>query len=97
MNTAPSESTAAALMSSNTSSDVDEPIVIVEYDPAWPWLFEAERERVQSALGDVATCIEHFGSTAVPGMAGKPIVDLLVCVSGLESVSQPMPSLERLG
>lgn len=57
MNTAPSESTAAAVMSSNTSPDVDEPIIIVEYDPVWPWLFEAERQRVQRALGDAATCI----------------------------------------
>lgn len=77
--------------------DVDEPITIVEYDPQWPSLYDAERDRVQAALGDVAARIEHFGSTAVPGMAGKPIVDLLVGVADLPSASAHIPSLEALG
>ncbi len=56
------------------------PIVIVEYDPAWPGRFELERDRIQRALGDLAFRIEHIGSTAVPGLAAKPIVDLIVTV-----------------
>jgi GrpB-like predicted nucleotidyltransferase (UPF0157 family) len=55
-------------------------IVIVEYDHAWPTRFELERERVARALGASALRIEHVGSTAVPGLAAKPIVDLAVTV-----------------
>ena len=84
-------------MDRKTDLQVDEPITITNYDPAWPVLFEAERERVAKALGDVATRIEHFGSTAVPGMAGKPIVDLLVGVRDLPSASSRITALEGIG
>ncbi|HEY6016553.1 MAG TPA: GrpB family protein [Gaiellaceae bacterium] len=53
-----------------------EPVVIVEYDPEWPVRFERERDRVAAALGDLVERIEHVGSTAVPGLAAKPVVDL---------------------
>jgi GrpB-like predicted nucleotidyltransferase (UPF0157 family) len=56
-------------------------IVIVEYDPAWPARFELERDRIARALGDLALRIEHIGSTSVPGLAAKPIVDLIVTVA----------------
>ena len=59
-------------------------IVIVSYDPAWPARFERERERISAALGARATAIEHVGSTAVPGLAAKPIVDVLVTVGDAE-------------
>jgi len=59
---------------------VPEPIVIVEYDPAWPLEFERLRERASAALGDVAISIEHIGSTAVLGLAAKPLIDLVVVV-----------------
>ncbi len=61
-------------------------IVIADYDPAWPERFEAERARVAAALGPRALRIEHIGSTAVPGMAAKPIVDVLVEVASLDGV-----------
>jgi GrpB-like predicted nucleotidyltransferase (UPF0157 family) len=76
---------------------VDEPITICEYDPAWPGLFVSERDRVQRAFAKLATRIDHFGSTAVPGMAGKPIVDLLVGVANLRSASPRLSVLEALG
>ena len=57
-----------------------EPIVIVEYDPAWPLEFERLRERASASLGDVAISVEHVGSTAVPGPAAKPLIDLVVVV-----------------
>ncbi|HTU81084.1 MAG TPA: GrpB family protein [Candidatus Acidoferrales bacterium] len=56
------------------------PVTLVEYDPAWPARFAAERERLLRALGAVALKIEHIGSTAVAGLAAKPIVDILVQV-----------------
>jgi GrpB-like predicted nucleotidyltransferase (UPF0157 family) len=55
-------------------------IVIVDYDPGWPIRFELERERIAGALGASALRIEHVGSTAVPGLAAKPIVDIVVAV-----------------
>ncbi len=51
-------------------------IVIVDYDPGWPARFEAERGRIERALGALALRIEHIGSTAVPGPAAKSIIDL---------------------
>ena len=58
-------------------------IVIAPYDPAWPGRFGAERERIAAALGERALRIEHIGSTSVPGLAAKPIVDILVEVARL--------------
>jgi len=67
-------------------------IVIATYDPGWPRRFEVERERLAAALGDRALRIEHIGSTSVPGLAAKPIVDILVEVPSLDGVD-----LERAG
>ncbi len=58
-------------------------VVIVEYDPQWPALFEQERVRIQPAIAVFAVSIDHIGSTAVPGLCAKPIVDLLVTVEQL--------------
>lgn len=57
---------------------LDEPFRVVAYDAAWPERFEHERDRLTPLLGSVAVAVEHVGSTAVPGMAAKPVVDLLV-------------------
>ena len=59
-------------------------IAIVDYDAAWPARFEHERARIASALGPRALRIEHIGSTSVPGLAAKPIVDVLVTVADPE-------------
>jgi GrpB-like predicted nucleotidyltransferase (UPF0157 family) len=59
-------------------------IIIVEYDPQWPLRFESEVVSIRAALPpDSIVRIEHFGSTAVPGLAAKPIVDILVGVRSL--------------
>lgn len=57
-----------------------DPIIIVESDPMWPAEFERLRVRAAAAVGDVAVAIEHIGSTAVPGLAAKPLIDLVVVV-----------------
>lgn len=72
---------------------MSEPIVIVDYDPGWPAQFERIRLRVQSALGPLLVAVEHVGSTSVPGMAAKPIVDMDVAVAGKSDV--PV-AIERL-
>lgn len=56
-------------------------VVIADYDPDWLRRFEAERDRIRSALGPVALRVEHIGSTSVPGLAAKPIVDIVVTVA----------------
>jgi GrpB-like predicted nucleotidyltransferase (UPF0157 family) len=59
-------------------------VQIVPYDPAWPGLFSMEAERLRAVLepGQIVG-IEHFGSTAVPGLAAKPIIDILIAVASL--------------
>jgi GrpB-like predicted nucleotidyltransferase (UPF0157 family) len=57
-----------------------DPIVIVDYSPAWPLEFERLRDRVAAAVGNLAIAIEHVGSTAVPGLAAKPVIDLVIVV-----------------
>jgi GrpB-like predicted nucleotidyltransferase (UPF0157 family) len=58
----------------------DDPILVCEYDPTWPDQFELIAARARIALGDIVLRIEHVGSTSVPGLAAKPIVDLDVVV-----------------
>src|SRR5262245_49578326 len=72
-------------------------IEIVPYDPDWPAAFDAERRRIADALGALAIRIEHNGSTAVPGLSAKPIIDIQVSVSCLRPIDQYRPALEALG
>lgn len=74
-------------------------IIITEYDPNWVLLFKQESAQVRAVLDrDLITCIEHFGSTAVPGLAAKPIIDLLIGVRSLAQAKQAAVSqLECLG
>ena len=53
-------------------------IAVVDYDPKWPESFEAECELLSRTLGKVASRIDHIGSTVVPGLAAKPIIDILL-------------------
>ena len=78
---------------------VREEITISPYDPRWPESFRQEKEHLQSCLPkDLVRRIEHFGSTAVPGLAAKPIVDMLVEVSDLEATRDRIaPVLESQG
>jgi GrpB-like predicted nucleotidyltransferase (UPF0157 family) len=73
-------------------------VVITEYDPNWVLLFEQESARIRTVLDrDLITRIEHFGSTAVPGLAAKPIIDLLVGVRSLAEAKQvAISQLEHL-
>lgn len=72
-------------------------IVIADADPRWPARFGAERERIAAALGERALRIEHIGSTSVPGLAAKPIVDVLVAVADPDDEPAFVPALERAG
>lgn len=71
--------------------------LLVDYDPLWEAAFIDERNRLARALGDIAKGIEHYGSTAVPGMRAKPILDILVGVSPLDDWVRCKVPLESLG
>lgn len=78
---------------------IREHVEIVPYDPAWPKLFRQEKEHLLSCLPyDLIKRVEHFGSTAVPGLSAKPIVDILVEVTDLEETkARIVPILEAQG
>jgi GrpB-like predicted nucleotidyltransferase (UPF0157 family) len=72
-------------------------ILIADYDPVWPLLFEDERQRLQAAIGEWAVAIEHVGSTAVPGLAAKPIIDIGVALRSFEDALHCITPLFELG
>ncbi|MFW5861820.1 MAG: GrpB family protein [Spirochaetota bacterium] len=78
---------------------VREEIAIVPYDPAWPGMFHAEAAFLRSRLpSNIIRRIEHFGSTAVPGLAAKPVIDMLIEVAGLdETKKHVVPLLQAEG
>ena len=73
------------------------PITLVEYDSSWPELFEQESNRIHSVLGSKALQIEHVGSTSVPGLCAKPIIDILLVVKDSADESSYVPVLEAAG
>jgi GrpB-like predicted nucleotidyltransferase (UPF0157 family) len=73
------------------------PITIAEYDSRWPSLYEEEKGRVLCLLGDVVLDIQHVGSTAVPGLGAKPIIDIMVAVADLADVEKCIEPLATLG
>lgn len=72
-------------------------IQLCEYDPNWALLFEREKERVRNLLGDKALQIEHVGSTSVPGLCAKPIIDILLVVADSSDEAAYVPMLEAAG
>ena len=76
----------------------DAPIELVDYDPGWPARFAAERTLLLQALGRwLAGPIEHIGSTAIPGMAAKPVIDIMAAVAGLEAARPAIAAAEAIG
>ncbi|EGK09629.1 hypothetical protein HMPREF9374_2912 [Desmospora sp. 8437] len=73
------------------------PITLVEYDPRWPELFDREADRVRSILGNKALRVEHVGSTSVPGLCAKPIIDMLLVVADSADEPSYVPALEAAG
>ena len=73
------------------------PVTLAKYDPGWPRLFAREARRIRSALGGTALRIEHVGSTSVPGLAAKPIIDILLVVPDSADEPSYLPALESAG
>lgn len=76
---------------------LNRPIKVVDYDPAWPLLFEQEKLRLLAALGTKAAVVEHIGSTSVPGLAAKPVIDIAVGIPCLADADTYLPHIIELG
>jgi GrpB-like predicted nucleotidyltransferase (UPF0157 family) len=72
-------------------------LTIVPYQSTWKEYFEQEANRLRRTLGEKALQIEHHGSTSIPGMMAKPIIDILVAVESLDDASSLIPLLESTG
>jgi GrpB-like predicted nucleotidyltransferase (UPF0157 family) len=72
-------------------------VQLVDYDPDWPGLFQREADRIRAVLGERVVQLEHVGSTSVPGLAAKPIIDIMLIVP--DSADEPayIPDLEAAG
>ena len=81
----------------NPIESLSRPIRIVDYDPLWPKLFEREAEKIRTALSNQALMIEHVGSTAVPGLAAKPVIDIVLVISDSANEPSYTPALETAG
>jgi GrpB-like predicted nucleotidyltransferase (UPF0157 family) len=80
--------------------DSDRPLDLIEivaYDPQWPARFESWRHRLAAALGPVARHIDHFGSTSIPGLPAKPVIDIQVRVDDMTREELYVPQIEALG
>lgn len=72
-------------------------VTIVGYDPAWPARFERRAAELRAILGDRARLIEHIGSTSVPGLAAKPIIDIVVGIEDPDDEAAYLPDLQAAG
>lgn len=72
-------------------------VVVVDYDPDWPRQFATEAARIRAALGVRVLLLEHAGSTSVPGLAAKPIIDIVLVVRDSSDEAAYVPPLEAVG
>lgn len=72
-------------------------IELIPYDPAWPDEFAREAAVLRDALGDVLLSLEHIGSTAIPGLLAKPVIDILAIVTNVELLDTRSQAFEKLG
>jgi GrpB-like predicted nucleotidyltransferase (UPF0157 family) len=72
-------------------------IIIVDYDPQWPILYEEERTKILAVIGDKVVAIEHIGSTAIPDLGAKPIIDIMVGVRNLAKADECIEPLQGIG
>ena len=72
-------------------------VVVVEYRPEWPLAYEKEKERIQKILKENCLALWHIGSTAVPGLAARPVIDMLAAIRSLEDVDGIAEQFALLG
>jgi GrpB-like predicted nucleotidyltransferase (UPF0157 family) len=76
---------------------VADPVVVVDYDASWPVTFHRLQDQLAATLGPLAVAVEHVGSTAVPGLAAKPIIDLDVVIADRADLPAVIERLRPLG
>ncbi len=72
-------------------------VVLVPYDPAWPDWFEREAAELRDVLGDIALDVHHIGSTSVPGLTAKPVMDMIPVIESLAAIDARRPQIEAAG
>jgi GrpB-like predicted nucleotidyltransferase (UPF0157 family) len=72
-------------------------IALCPYDPAWPQCYAAQEQKIRAALGEAALVLEHVGSTSIPGIAAKPIIDILLAVANSADEEAYVPALTAQG
>jgi GrpB-like predicted nucleotidyltransferase (UPF0157 family) len=75
----------------------DAPVALADYDPAWPQLFGREAARIRGVLGGRALLVEHAGSTSVPGLPAKPVIDIVLAVPDSADEAAYEPALAAAG
>ena len=78
-------------------SESESPIIITDYNTQWPVLFIKEKQNISKAIGQLVLAIEHIGSTSVPGLGSKPIIDIMVGVKRFEDTKACIEPLVGLG
>ena len=78
------------------NSELIQPVTVVDYDPVWVTRYLAESKALIAATGDYFVRLEHFGSTAVPQLKAKPIVDIMAAINHLEDFKYILPALKKL-
>jgi GrpB-like predicted nucleotidyltransferase (UPF0157 family) len=87
----------AALRVSGTVTPHNAQVYLAPYDPTWPAQYEAEAARIRGALGEAAIVLEHVGSTSIPGIPAKPIIDILLAVANSSDENDYVPALTAQG
>lgn len=73
------------------------PVLLTDYDPGWTTAFERQAKRIRGVLGDQVRLLEHVGSTSIPGLAAKPIIDIVLAVPDSTDEDAYMPAMEAAG
>lgn len=87
----------AAIRVSGTVTAWNNTIPLFDYDPSWPAQYEAEAAKIRRALGERAIVLEHVGSTSIPGMSAKPVIDILLAVADPADEDAYVPALTQEG
>lgn len=80
-----------------TQRQLNSTVTLEEYDPRWPEYFRAQQAVIREALGPAVLLLEHIGSTSVPGLAAKPVIDIALVVPDTADEAAYVPALERAG
>ncbi|KAJ1958390.1 hypothetical protein GGI12_004749 [Dipsacomyces acuminosporus] len=74
-----------------------EPMEVLDYDPRWADIYAEESKRIQAAIGDYIVEIEHVGSTSIPGLAAKPVIDMQIVVKDFSQLSACIEGMQSVG